>query len=61
VKEVILSARELTVVYFHFLLSVKRLDLFLLHLVTQPELAVQSHLQECSPKKERSGLKYVSV
>ena len=40
--------------YFHFLFSVKRLDLFLLYLVTLPELADQSQFHEYSPEKERN-------
>jgi hypothetical protein len=53
-EDVIFSLREIARIYFHFLFCVKRLDLFLLHLVTIPELAVQSQLQEYWPQKERN-------
>jgi hypothetical protein len=54
-KEVIFAPRELANMYFHFLFSVKRLDLLPYHLVTLSELAVQSLLQKYSPQKERNG------
>jgi len=41
--------------YFHFLFSVTRLDLFLLRLVTLPELAVQCQFYEYLPQKKRNG------